>query len=110
MMQRRIRIGCDFTFVAAVNTPVIFQVRPGNSAGLALDGEQWPSQPLIAIRSYTDLYGNPCPRAGLPAGRSSFGYRAVATVPDATEDADETAPESAPDALPDDALIYILPS
>ncbi|MCW2935129.1 MAG: transglutaminase domain protein [Actinomycetia bacterium] len=110
MKQRRIQIGCDFTYMAAVDTPVIFQVRPGESAGLALDDEQWPSQPLMAIRRYTDLYGNPCTRAVLPAGRSSFGYHAVATVPDATEDADETAPELAPDALPDDTLIYILPS
>lgn len=54
MMQRRIRIGCDFTFVAAVNTPVIFQVRPGESAGLAVDGEQWSSQPLMAIRGCTE--------------------------------------------------------
>lgn len=110
MKQRRIQIGCDFTYVAATDTPVIFQVRPGKSAGLALDGERWSSRPLMAVRCYTDLYGNPCARAVLPAGRSSFGYHAVATVPDAADNADETAPESAPDALPDDTLIYILPS
>jgi len=46
----------------------------------------------------------------LPAGRSHFGYHAVAIVPDATEDADDAVPEVAPDALPDDTLIYILPS
>ena len=46
----------------------------------------------------------------LPAGRSSFGYSAVATVPDAAEDADDTTPEITPDALPDDTLMYILPS
>jgi hypothetical protein len=110
VMRRRIRIGCDFTFVAAANAPVIFQVRPGESAGLAVDGEQWSSQPLMAIGGYTDLYGNPCTRAVLPTGRSRFGYHAVAAVPDAAENADETAPETAPDALPDDTLIYILPS
>ena len=110
MTTRRIQIGCDFTYLAAVNTPVIFQVRPGESAALAVDGEQWSSRPPMAIRRYTDLYGNPCTRAVLPAGRSSFGYHAVATVPDAAEDADDTAPETAPNALPDDTLIYILPS
>jgi transglutaminase-like putative cysteine protease len=110
MAQRLIRIGCDFTFVAAVRTPVIFQVRPTESAGLAVNGEQWPTQPPLAIRWYTDLYGNPCARAVLPAGRSSFGYTAVATVPDAAEDADDTMPEIPPDALPDDTLMYILPS
>ena len=50
----------------------------------------------MALRSYTDLYGNPCARAVLPAGRSSFGYHAVADVPDATEDADPGAPEARP--------------
>lgn len=68
MTQRRVRIGCDFTYLAEVSTPVIFQVRPGGSAGLALDAEQWSSQPLMAIRSYTDVYGNPCTRAALPPG------------------------------------------
>jgi hypothetical protein len=85
MMQRRIRIGCGFTFAAAADTPVIFQVRPGEPAGLAVDGEQRPSQPPMAIRCHTDLYGNPRTRAVLPAGRSRSGYHAAATVPDAAE-------------------------
>jgi transglutaminase-like putative cysteine protease len=110
MTLRQVQIGCDFTYVAAVDTPVIFQVRPGESVDVAVDHEQWLSQPPMASRCYIDLYGNPCTRAVLPAGRSSFGYHAVASVPDAAEDADETASESSPDALPDDTLIYILPS
>jgi transglutaminase-like putative cysteine protease len=64
----------------------------------------------MELRSYTDLYGNPCARAVLPAGRSSFGYHAIADVPDATEDADSGAAEATPNALPDDTLIYTLPS
>ncbi len=64
----------------------------------------------MAVRDYTDLYGNPCTRAILPPGRSHFRYAAVATVPDATEDADFGAPEIPPDALPDDTLLYTLPS
>lgn len=110
MVVRRIRIGCNFTYVAAVDTPVIFQVRPGESRLITIEAPRWSSEPLIAFRDYTDLYGNPCVRAVLPAGRSSFGYDAVAACPDATEDADEQAPELAPDALPDDTLIYLLPS
>lgn len=109
-MTRRILIGCDFTFTAAVDTPVVFQVRPAESADLAVSGERWPSRPPVAIRRYTDLYGNSCARAVLPAGRSHFGYHAVATVPDAVESADDAAPETVPDALPDDTLVYLLPS
>jgi transglutaminase-like putative cysteine protease len=110
MELRRIRVGCDFTYGAAINTPVIFQVQPIESPCVVVESQQWWSEPPIAIRRYADLYGNPCVRAVLPAGRSSFRYNAVTAVPDATEDADSGAPECAPDALPDDTLIYILPS
>src|ERR1035441_10489004 len=110
MGTRRLLIGCDFTYVAAISTPVIFQVRPIEAPPVLLEAGQWASDPPIAIRGYTDLYGNPCVRAVLPAGRSSIRFQAVAVVPDATEDADEDVKECAPDDLPDDTLIYTLPS
>lgn len=110
MTWRRIGVGCVFTYVAEIDTPVIFQVQPRPSACLAIEQERWLPEPSMAIHGYTDLYGNPCTRAVLPAGRSSFGYSAVAAVPDATEDADQDARECAPADLPDDTLIYTLPS
>ena len=111
MRRRRIQVGCDFTYLAAIDTPVVFQVRPRGSADV-VDGRTSGGrvQPAMELHSYTDLYGNPCARAVLPAGRSSVGYHAMADVPDATEDADPGAPEAPPDALPDDTLIYTLPS
>ena len=110
MRRRHIQVGCDFTYLAAIGTPVVFQVQPRATAPVTLDGVHWSSQPPMELRSYTDLYGNPCTRAVLPAGRSSVGYHAVATVPDATEDADTGAAQATPDELPDDTLIYTLPS
>ena len=110
MALRWIRVGCEFTYVCAIDTPVIFQVQPRESLLVAVQRAQWSSEPPMVIRGYFDLYGNPCARAVLPAGRSSFSYEAAAAVPDATEDAGKDAPECAPDALPDDTLIYILPS
>jgi len=110
MAPRWVRVGCDFTYVAQIETPVIFQVQPGESPDVTVTDEQWLSEPAMALHRYTDLYGNPCVRSLLPAGRSSFGYGAVAVVPDAAEDADADAPECAPLALPDDTLIYTLPS
>ena len=110
MARRRIRVGCDFTYVAEIDTPVIFQVQPRASPCVAVEQEQWLSEPHMAVRGYADLYGNPCARAVLPVGRSSFGYDAVTDVADATEDADPSAPECSPGALPDDTLIYTLPS
>jgi transglutaminase-like putative cysteine protease len=110
MQTRRLLIGCDFTYVAAIPTPVIFQVQPLGSPRISVEGAQLDSEPAFAARGYTDLYGNPCVRTVLPAGKSSFRYQAVAVVPDATEEADEDAPELGPDNLPDDTLIYTLPS
>jgi transglutaminase-like putative cysteine protease len=110
MGTRRLLIGCEFTYMAAVPTPVVFQVRPAGSAGVAIDREHWESVPEHPARAYTDLYGNPCMRTVLPAQRSTFSYRAVAVVPDAVEDADEEARERPPDELPDHTLIYTLPS
>jgi transglutaminase-like putative cysteine protease len=110
METRRILIGCGFTYDAAVSTPVIFQVQPAESALVRIEGGRWTSEPVMGIRGYFDLYGNPCLRTVLPAGRSSFGYQATAVVLDQAEEVDEDAPEGAPDDLPDDSLIYTLPS
>ena len=110
METRRLAIGCDFTYVAGISTPVIFQVQPIDAQGISITGSQWASEPAMSIRGYTDLYGNPCVRAVLPAGRSSFRYQAQAVVPDATEDADPDVKECSPDDLPDETLIYTLPS
>ena len=110
MAARRIKIGCEFTYAAAIDTPVVFQVRPGESPLAKIESEWWSSDPAMAIHGYADLYGNPCARAVLPAGRSSFGYHAVAVVPDEAEAADPSAPELDPGELPDDVLLYTLPS
>jgi transglutaminase-like putative cysteine protease len=110
MGTRQLQIGCDFTYLAAVPTPVVFQVQPVESPHIFIRSSRWVSEPAVTVRGYTDLYGNPCARAVLPAGKSTFGYQAVAEVPDAAEDADEDAPELAPDDLPDDTLIFTLPS
>jgi transglutaminase-like putative cysteine protease len=107
---RRVRVGCEFVHVAAVDTPTVFQVEAQDAAPISLSRQKWSMEPRLHIRRYTDLYGNPCVRVVLPAGRSSLSYDAVALVPDATEDADEHAPELPPEELPDEVLIYTLPS
>ena len=110
METRQVRIGCTFTYVADVTTPVVFHVQPRSDPAITLAGERHTSEPKMPLGDYADLYGNPCTRAILPPGRSQFSYGAVATVPDTTEDADPDAPELPPEALPDDTLIYALPS
>ena len=76
MKTRQLAIGCDFTYVAAVPTPVVFQVLPTPSPFIAIEGAHWDVEPAVKLRGYTDLYGNPCVRAVLPDGRSRFGWRA----------------------------------
>src|ERR1700749_1990825 len=82
MEKRRLLIGCEFTYVAAIPTPVVFQVQPAQSPRISIEGARWSAEPATPSRGYSDLYGNPCVRAVLPAGKSSFAYQAVAVVPD----------------------------
>jgi len=110
MEKRRLLIGCDFTYVAEIPTPVVFQVQPVESRLISIEGARWDSEPVLQTHGYPDFYGNWCVRTVLPAGRSTIGYHALAVVPDTTEDVDEDAPEITPDALPDEALVYTLPS
>jgi len=110
MKTRRLLIGCEFTYVAAIATQAVFQVQPAPTPGLLVEDAVWVTEPVHPARNYTDLYGNPCLRTVLPAGRSAFRYNAVAIVPDAAEESNEDAAECVPDELPDDALIYTLPS
>jgi len=70
MESRQVRIGCNFTYIAEVDTPVVFQVQPIDSPLITVEGQRWSAEPEIPIRNYLDLYGNPCVRAVLRAGRS----------------------------------------
>ncbi|HCT75052.1 MAG TPA: transglutaminase family protein [Micromonosporaceae bacterium] len=108
--MRRVRVGCEFVYVAEVATPTVFQVEPRNAHPIQVTHQEWSVQPQVPVRSYTDLYSNPCTRLVLPAGRCALRYEALVLVPDATEDADEHAPQLPPDDLPDEVLIYTLPS
>lgn len=106
----RVQVGCEFVYLAEIPTPTVFQVQPLDEPPVSVRGERYSSEPEAHSHRYTDLYGNPCLRLILPAGRSTFRYDAQVEVPDATEDAAEDAPELPPEALPDDVLIYTLPS
>jgi hypothetical protein len=44
-------------------------------------GGEWSTEQEVRIRHYADLYGNPCTRVMLPAGRSTLRFGASALVP-----------------------------
>jgi len=110
MKTRRLVVGCEFTYEAEVPTLAVFQVQPDDSQLHTRRSEFWVSTPSLALRSYRDLYGNPCTRVVLPAGWSTLRYEANIDVIDAVEDADESAQEVAAEELPDETLLYTLPS
>jgi len=110
MGDRRLRIGCEFTYEAAIRTPTVFQVQANDEPRVKVLSEEWSIEPEVGSHGYVDLYGNPCLRIVLPQGMSTLRYEAIAVVPDAVEDFDEDAPEVMPEQLPDDVLLYTLPS
>jgi transglutaminase-like putative cysteine protease len=107
---RRVRVGCEFVQVSAVDTPAVFQVEPLDQPPVRVARAGWATEPVLPVRDYVDLYGNTCARVVLPVGRCALRYDAVVEVPDATEAVDPSAPEIPPDRLPDDVLVYTLPS
>ncbi len=110
MASRAVRVGCEFAYVADLDTPSVFQVEPADSPVVALRDAAWSVEPAADVRGYRDVYGNACTRLTLPAGPSTIRFEAVADVPDATEEVDLDAPEVRAEDLPDETLMYTLPS
>jgi hypothetical protein len=107
-MTRRLTVGCEFVHESEADIHAVFQVEPLSDQKVDVIDARWSLDPDGPTHAYLDLYGNPCRRLTLPAGRSVIKYHANVIAPDAVEDADEEAPELAPDQVPDEALIYIL--
>ena len=85
---RQVAVGCEFRYFAQVDTPAVFQVLPLAAAPVSVVSTTISIAPDTPVRSYLDVYGNPCQRLVVPAGRSVFRYDGVVDVPDATEDVD----------------------
>ena len=107
---RHLRVGCEFGYDSAIETPAVFQVQPYEGGPATLMRHAWETTPQVQRHGYTDLYGNGCQRLNLPAGPSTVRYDALVAVPDATEEVDLDVAETAVTDLPDDALHYTLPS
>jgi transglutaminase-like putative cysteine protease len=109
-VRRQLRVGCEFGYAAAVDTPAVFQVVPVDTEPAVVRTATWVTDPDLARHGYTDLYGNPCQRLTLPAGRSTLRFDALVSVPDATEEVAPDAPETPVTDLPDEVLLYTMPS
>ena len=85
-------VGCEFVHESEIDIPAVFQVEPLSDQKVDVVDERWSLEPDVPTHLYTDLYGNPCRRLTVPAGRSVISFQASVIVPDATEDVDEEAP------------------
>jgi transglutaminase-like putative cysteine protease len=108
--RRQVRVGCEFRYTAAIDTPAVFQVVPYDAGPAVVRTATWESDPDLVRHGYSDLYGNPCQRLTLPAGSSALRFDAQVSVPDATEEVAWAAPETPVTDLPDEALVYTMPS
>ena len=108
-VTRRLTVGCEFVHQSEIDIPAVFQVEPLSDQKVDVIDERWSLEPDGPTHAYTDLYGNPCRRLMMPAGRSVISYQAT-VIARMQLKMSMRSPELTPDQLPDEVLIYILPS
>jgi transglutaminase-like putative cysteine protease len=106
-----IEAGFDIAFECAAQTPMLLQlsVHPSRDADL-LTPDKINCDPILATRSYVDLFGNRVTRVEVPAGLVVFSNRFV--IHDSGQP-DETPPDVEMTQiadLPDDVLLFLLQS
>jgi transglutaminase-like putative cysteine protease len=103
-------IGCRFDFHASAPTPAVVIVEPHTSERARLLDEQFSDVAGSSSTTYVDGFGNNCRRMTLPAGPSTFSYRARVSNDAGFDVADRDAQEVAVGDLPDDTLAFLIPS
>jgi transglutaminase-like putative cysteine protease len=107
----RIRLGCELSYVFPKPTPMIVLLNVHHSRFGDLEGpDHLTTDPVVAIGSYRDSFGNWCCRLVAPAGPMRLGTRGI--IRDAGLE-DPVAPEArqcAVEDLPSDTLLYLLGS
>ena len=81
MDVRRVRVGASScTWLPSTPRP-FSRSNPWMRPRSVSRGGEWSTEQEVRIRHYADLYGNPCTRVMLPAGRSTLRFGASALVP-----------------------------
>jgi transglutaminase-like putative cysteine protease len=106
----RVRVGCEFQYRSGIPVPAIWQVRARPDAQQPVLEATWHSDPLLAVTSYQDLYGNPCDRLVLPGGPATVRYDALIEVSSDFDAADKGAVQVPVQDLPNGAFVFLLPS
>ena len=98
------------TYSVYAPTNVTTMLRPRRQDGQSIIQEGFEISPSVPFSEYTDLYGNPCQRAVLPAGQVTITTEVQAQV-----NITKPIPSPVPayilvGDLPDEVMHYILPS
>ena len=110
MDRVRLRVGCEFRFAADVPAPAVMLVRARDDLAVGVRRETWGSEPAGEMADYRDLYGNPCRRMVLAAGKSVIRYDAEVDAPAAPDEFSPGAIQHAVEDLPPETLLYTLAS
>jgi transglutaminase-like putative cysteine protease len=104
----KVRVGCEFVYRSAGETPSVWQVRARPEERVV--SERWTTDPEVPVSRYTDSFGNLCDRLTLPAGSLTIRYEALVQVRSGTDPVNTEAAQIPVDQLPDEAMLFLLPS
>jgi len=110
MTFMRVRAGAHFTLTSPLETPAIFVIRPAHTPQQRVIAEDWATSPPRGFHDFTDVYGNLCRRATLPAGTFALDYDVLVETTAEPDPLQPDAIEHPMADVPDDALMYTLPS
>lgn len=105
-----IRCGLDFTYEAAIPTPITLVIQPRDGAWQRIEAEQLHIGLDMGVEQGGDVHGNVFHRLILPAGRTQIRHDALVAVPSLRENCWAVDAPVPVGELPPDLLRYTLPS
>ncbi|HVZ13479.1 MAG TPA: transglutaminase family protein [Bauldia sp.] len=107
----KIRIGFDIAYECSQPTPILLSLRVHPSRTADLDAPDiLRSDPPLAIREYSDSFGNICSRALMPAGRTRFFTDTIINDSGQPDPVVPDAPQLEIPELPHEVLVFLLGS
>ncbi len=104
-----LHVTCEFSFDVAVDTPMVFMLRPRSSPTQWVAGEEYRLSPSVQVIEFADGFGNLCQRLVAPVGEFHINTSADVLVAN-----QPTVPAVVPyikiPELPDNVLGFLLPS
>ena len=105
----KINAGCELTFTAQAETPVVLMLRPRSGDAQWIVSDQYIIDPVVPVVEFTDAYGNLCQRLIVPPGQ----FRVKTTTQAETADEIDVAvgaPFTPIQDLPTDIMQFLLAS